>query len=362
MKNQKQAAKAILFVILSAIFFLAVYRDAKPLPTVTKEERDAYIKKYPFPKNSIRLKRVASFPGEELMDRDIYLRSVMSICFDPANGDIYAADMDDHKIMVFDSDGNYLRKFGSYGQGPGSFIRPYQVQVWNNRVVVNDVGNLRFQILDKSGKYTGGFRVFRNYRNMIISKTGIIYAAPIIFAKGYNYLVDTFSMEGKKLFSFGEKIETKAIFDFSVINDIRMGFDQKGNFYYTFTLLPVLRKYSEKGEFISETDFTDYPFFKDKMESNKECFKATKLDRSKVFMCISALRMDDDRVFVARFYMGRLEIVEFDDAMKVKNIYWTLEYDKGLIFFDFLVKKEKEKYVFYLPHVIPEVGIDIFKY
>jgi len=346
--------------MLLSMVFLAVYQDAKPLPPVTKEKRDAYIKEYPLPKNSIQLKRVASFPGEELMDRDIYLRSVYGVSFDPTNGDIYAADMDDHKIMVFDSNGNYLRQFGSYGQGPGSFIRPSQVQVWNNQIVVNDVGNLRFQVLDKNGKYTGGFKVFRTYHHIVIGNDGTIYAAPIL--KGAEYLVDALSMEGKKLLSFGEKIETKAQLEIGLVNDVRLDLDQKGDIYITFALYPAFRKYSKQGKLIFEKDFTDFLFFKDKIEVNKKGMDSAKVDRMKYFKCIDAIRIDGERVFVVRFYMGRLEIIEFDDAMKVKNIYWTLEYNEGLIFFDFLVKKEKGKYVFYIPHVYPEVRIDILKY
>ncbi len=41
-----------------------------------------------------------------------------------ATGNIYVADRNNHRIQVFDSQGNFLLKFGSYGYGDGQFGGP----------------------------------------------------------------------------------------------------------------------------------------------------------------------------------------------------------------------------------------------
>src|SRR5712691_505639 len=41
---------------------------------------------------------------------------------DPANGEVYIADgYGNHRVVVFDKNGNYLRQMGSVGSGPGQF-------------------------------------------------------------------------------------------------------------------------------------------------------------------------------------------------------------------------------------------------
>jgi len=51
-----------------------------------------------------------------------YLSLPADIAVDPANGDVYIADgYGNHRVVVFDKDGNYLRQMGSVGSGPGQF-------------------------------------------------------------------------------------------------------------------------------------------------------------------------------------------------------------------------------------------------
>ena len=42
-------------------------------------------------------------------------------------GDVYVADTDNDRIQVFDSDGNFLRKWGSEGFGNNQFFGPRDV-------------------------------------------------------------------------------------------------------------------------------------------------------------------------------------------------------------------------------------------
>lgn len=81
---------------------------------------------------------------------------------DPATGQpgsVYIADgYGNHRVVVFDSQGKYLRQWGSPGSGPGQFVaeggggHPHCVVIGNDGLVYAcDRGNNRIQVFDKLG-------------------------------------------------------------------------------------------------------------------------------------------------------------------------------------------------------------------
>jgi DNA-binding beta-propeller fold protein YncE len=78
---------------------------------------------------------------------------------DPTNGDIYIADgYGNHRVVVFNSSGTYLRQWGSAGSGPGQFAlgdggHPHCVAIGNDGLVYAcDRGQDRIQVFDKFGE------------------------------------------------------------------------------------------------------------------------------------------------------------------------------------------------------------------
>jgi hypothetical protein len=77
---------------------------------------------------------------------------------DPANGDVYIADgYGNHRVVVFDKSGTYLRQWGSAGTAPGQFSptgggHPHCVVLENaGRIYACDRANDRVQVFTKQG-------------------------------------------------------------------------------------------------------------------------------------------------------------------------------------------------------------------
>jgi DNA-binding beta-propeller fold protein YncE len=86
------------------------------------------------------------------------LNGPANVTVDASNGDIYIADgYGNHRIVVFDANGSYLRQWGSRGTGPGQFGatgggHPHcVVQAVDGLLYVCDRPNHRIQVFDKMG-------------------------------------------------------------------------------------------------------------------------------------------------------------------------------------------------------------------
>jgi NHL repeat-containing protein len=88
-----------------------------------------------------------------------FLNQPADVAVDPTNGDTYIADgYGNHRVVVFDKNGTYLRQWGSVGDGPGQFAagdggHPHCIVLGNDGLVYTcDRGQDRLQVFDKSGK------------------------------------------------------------------------------------------------------------------------------------------------------------------------------------------------------------------
>ena len=80
-----------------------------------------------------------------------------NMAVDPTNGDVYIADgYGNHRIVVFDSKGTFLRQWGNAGTGPGQFQpndggHPHCVRISAGGLVYTcDRGSDRIQVFDKN--------------------------------------------------------------------------------------------------------------------------------------------------------------------------------------------------------------------
>ena len=129
---------------------------------------------------------------------------------------ILVADTHNHRIQIFDLDGNFVRTLGSsYGSDDGQFKLPYDITVTPTHILVADSVNDRIQILDLDGNYVDKFGEYGSGNGMFISTTGIATTPThILVADWYNHRIQIFDLDGNYLSEFGSPGSGNGQFDF----------------------------------------------------------------------------------------------------------------------------------------------------
>ena len=161
-----------------------------------------------------------------------------------AKDEIAITDHNNHRVQIFNSEGNYLRSFGTERV---EFKFPTGITYHNNgNIFVADNGNNRIQIFSGKGEYVGSFGGKGRLDSQLSSPCGLSVDSDgnIIVADSINKLIKTFSPDG----NFLMKIGAQGSFTFPlhciqyerylIVSDysehcIKV-FDRKGNFQYKF--------------------------------------------------------------------------------------------------------------------------------
>lgn len=69
-------------------------------------------------------------------------------------GKVYVAEYGDHdRVQVFTMTGEYLFEFGAFGQGPGEFSRPQSMVILGQEIFITDACNHRIVVFDVAGRF-----------------------------------------------------------------------------------------------------------------------------------------------------------------------------------------------------------------
>ena len=91
---------------------------------------------------------------------------------------IFVSDEHNHRIMKFDSDGNFLKQWGTRGKKINEFNKPKGIYVSNDKkLYVCDYSNHRIQVFDLDGNFEKIFAPgnFIYPSNITISAIGEVY-------------------------------------------------------------------------------------------------------------------------------------------------------------------------------------------
>lgn len=168
---------------------------------------------------------------------------------------VYIADGNNHRIQVFDFQGNYISQWGSYGTDDGQFNVPSGIALGSNGLVyVVDHGNNRIQSFDSNGNFIRKWGNSGSQSGEFSSPQGIACAND-----GYVYVVDSgnsriqvFNSEGIFEKAWGSSGAVAGQFQEPI--DVAIGC--KGNIYVSDKSSRGIQVFSKDGAFIEQWNST----------------------------------------------------------------------------------------------------------
>ena len=184
----------------------------------------------------------------------------------------YFVDIDNHRILVFDEQGAFLRQVGSIGQGPADLYYPVGVQVWQDRLIV----------LNQSGKeiklFTGNGDLLSSvlFPDTFFGASGVWVDTGGIYTDPPSYrieppLVRRLSLDGEEIGGFGEVIAAKGGHMGAQFNWVYLA-PMKDRIFGVHKFFPLLFAYNDRGEKLLSIDLRtlDLPEFTEIEQRIKE--------------------------------------------------------------------------------------------
>ena len=120
--------------------------------------------------------------------------------------EIAVADVWNHRVQIFNSNGYFIRSFGRRGSNQGEFVYPYGIAFdKDGKIFVADSDNHRVQILNGEGRYMGMFGGKGSLDSQLSDTFGLSLDSQgnIIVADIGNKLIKIFSPDGHFLMKIG---------------------------------------------------------------------------------------------------------------------------------------------------------------
>jgi DNA-binding beta-propeller fold protein YncE len=106
------------------------------------------------------------------------LNQPVGITIDNATGEVYVADNENHRVVVFKLDGRFDRVIGNgYGQEPGKMFCPCGVALHKGLVIVAEWGNGRVQVFNAKGDSILVVNGFPHAHDVVADDDGGVFVA-----------------------------------------------------------------------------------------------------------------------------------------------------------------------------------------
>ena len=297
-----------------------------------------------------------SFPSEELAEKGIYLLEAIHMAQAP-NGDFYVSNTKDGQILHFDANGRFIRRFGTKGKGPYEILAPQNILLKKDAIIVQDIGNRKLAYFDAQGKLFKYWPLSKQYDAMIVDEEkGSIYATPMDLLPG-NKLIEVLDLEGRHRAAFGEPQDfTRRTAE---ANAGVLALTDQHDIVFGFQFLPMLRKYSQQGNLLSEHKI-HYSRLVENEKKNRRAFAASDADMHppSLSYILNDLRIWQGRIFVLNC-SPYVEILELDEKGFVKSTYQSRE-QPDYFSMSFLVREIDRRLNFLVLQRLPDNVIDIY--
>ena len=139
-----------------------------------------------------------------------YFGVAKNVALDNKNGYVYLTSRDFLMVMKFDTDGNFITKWGSEGSSDGQFAWLGGIAVDSNgNVYVADSGNERIQKFDSDGNFItkwgsegSGDGQFGVFGGIAVDSNGNVFVADNL-----NHRIQKFDSDGNFITKWGEREE-----------------------------------------------------------------------------------------------------------------------------------------------------------
>ncbi|MBC8446898.1 MAG: TIGR03663 family protein, partial [Chloroflexi bacterium] len=173
------------------------------------------------------------------------------------DGHLYVADTGNHRIQVFDAEGDFLRQWGSQGSAEGQFNEPWGVAVdAQGTVFVADTWNHRIQVFDGEGNFLRQWGFFATADGQLGQQGGFWGPRGIaVDGEGNLYVTDTgnkrvqkFDAQGNFLGQWGGGGIIEGRFD----EPVGIAVGPQGNVYVADTWNRRVQKFDRDFNFLKE--------------------------------------------------------------------------------------------------------------
>ena len=161
--------------------------------------------------------------------------------------EIVVADQFNHRVQVFNSNGNFLRSLGHNGGNVGEFSFPNGIAIDKDRnILVSEFWNHRVQIFSREGRHLGSFGGKGSLDSQLLNPWGLSLDSTgnVIVSDTGNKLIKIFTRDGRFVMKIGEQgslsepVHCVPCDEYFIVSDsnehcIKV-FNRQGHFQYKF--------------------------------------------------------------------------------------------------------------------------------
>lgn len=300
-----------------------------------------------------------SFPTEAMLAQDVYIKYGAGLASD-GTGKVWVVDSGQGMILQFDATGQFLKRAGRLGQGPGEFSRPGTIHITEDGdLLVLDAGNMRMVVLSAEGEFKRSFKLLRRYEDFCVFKEKIYIV--------YNGLredrktVDVLSLNGESLGSLGEAPDFGPV----IPDNVRMAnfkvisCDQNGRLLVGWTFFPIVHVLDVNRKETTAKIEIDDPKLKEKYRHNLGELNVQK-EAPLIYWVVQRTRAHRSG-FLASVPAERIELLDCDLKGRVQATYWAPNPEEEYLGRDFICREDRRTTWIYILQTRPESKVNVYK-